>query len=296
MKTNLFALCLTGLFFQACQAQQGNSHQLNNAATVAVPTEIWVGKPQDSLIFTEKIGEVSGANLAERCISVGRAFIGTPYLSHTLEVAQPEQTVINLRGLDCWTLMDVALAMSLAQRDSVRDFHYFVQKIRHLRYKNGNVNGYGSRLHYFADWMLNASELGYGRDITQELGGVPLEKNVAFITDNPQLYPNSRDSNALAQIRVAQDRINAQTWYYIPKSKIHDIENQIQDGDILVLTSVRRNLDVEHQGFAVHDEKGALRFLHASSTSGKVVVSHRVLSEYLMRIKAVSGVMVFRFY
>jgi hypothetical protein len=299
MKTNMLIVCLAVLVFSSCQAQQGDTPNRNTAdkpSSAPAPYEPWVGKSQDSLIFMEKIGLVKGNSMPERCLSVGRAFIGTPYRAHTLEVADPEQVVVNLRGLDCWTLMDVALAMALVRRDSMLDFYAFVQKIRHLRYKNGIVDGYGSRLHYFSDWLLHAAELGYGRDITQELGGVPLQKTVDFITDNPKLYPRSRDSSALAHIKTAQERINAHTWYHIPKAQVPKIENQIQEGDILVLTSIRGNLDVEHQGFAVRDEKGALRFLHASSTTGRVVVSHREFPEYLMRIKAVSGVMVFRLF
>jgi hypothetical protein len=45
--------------------------------------------------------------------------------------------------------------------------------------------------------------------------------------------------------------INSHQWYYIPQHEIISMEHLIQDGDIICLTSVKQDLDVAHQGFAV---------------------------------------------
>lgn len=292
VKTALFLALLNGS--PSCTAQPVSAPP-SEVPPQSSPAEAWVGKPQDSLVFSEKITKVKGKILAERALSAAQTFIGTPYRSHTLEVSEPENTVINLRGLDCWTLMDAALAMAMCQRDSNPDFYNFVRHVRELRYKNGMPDGYGSRRHYFTEWLLYLSEQGIIYDITPELGGVPMKKKINFITANPALYPRTRDTAELNKIKTTQDHLNAQSWYYIPKTAVKKAQKHIRPGDIIVLTSVRSNLDVEHQGFAIYDTDGSMRLLHASSNRGRVMLSHRPLDEYLNRIKAVSGIMVFRF-
>lgn len=249
---------------------------------------------EDSLIFVQKIKNAHGDNLRERTLWFAKSFLGIPYKHHTLEVTSTEQTVINLRALDCWTYMDVALALAQTAGDSLPAFEHYVSRIRQLRYPNGVVNGYGSRLHYFYEWILNASELGLVRDITQELGGVPNPKTIQYITAHPIQYPKMKDSLDIARIKAGQERINAHEWHYIPKAQVKKIASKIETGDIIVLVSSRKDLDVEHQGFAVRDKDGVLKLLHASSTGGKVLISGRPLDVYLSRLPAMSGIMVIR--
>lgn len=288
----LWGMIFCSISLQHCTAQPT---QLPDAATNApLSTRYWSSLPADSLIFVEKIQAITGNTLSERILQVAQTFLGTPYIPHTLEKNEKEQVVINLRGLDCWTFVESCTAFAFTATDSVRSYEQYIDHIRQLRYRNGIVDGYGSRLHYFSEWVLNGIEKGYFYDITQELGGVKLTKKIQFITQNPKLYPKTRDSLALSKILLAQDRINAQEWFYIPKYKVKNIEDKIQPGDMIVITSNVKGLDVEHQGFAIRGKDGLLRLFHASSTSQKVTISKRSLSEYLGKVPAMSGIMVLR--
>ncbi|MCW8803688.1 MAG: DUF1460 domain-containing protein, partial [Ignavibacteriaceae bacterium] len=56
-------------------------------------------------------------NLAEKPIGdvnaeIGKSFIGTDYLSHSLEKNGDEQLVINLTGLDCTTFLENSLVLA----------------------------------------------------------------------------------------------------------------------------------------------------------------------------------------
>lgn len=44
--------------------------------------------------------------------AVGKSFLGTDYVAHTLEVGDTEQLVINLTGLDCTTFLENTLVFS----------------------------------------------------------------------------------------------------------------------------------------------------------------------------------------
>jgi hypothetical protein len=251
--------------------------------------------PADRRIFEEKwqIARKTRGALPEKALAVMQAFMGTPYGSHLLDRSSEEHLVVNLRALDCWTSVEICTATALSARDSVADYAHFCQILRQLRYRNGITNGYGSRLHYFSEWILQNANNGYLQDITAAVGGVPLRKTISFMTDNPLSYPKATDRIQVNSIRSGQDAINGHSWYYIPKTQVAQMESLIAPGDLLVLTSVIPNLDVEHQGFAVR-KNGHIYLLHASSTRKRVVVSTRTLSGYLAAVPQISGLMVIR--
>jgi Protein of unknown function (DUF1460) len=252
---------------------------------------------KDSLIFVEKLAlaRATPGTIAAKTLAVMRSFEGTPYVGGTLEAEGPEHLVINLQGLDCWTSVEVSLAIALTADDPAGDYDRFKQYVRTLRYWGGTIDGYGSRIHYFTGWVLQAEKLGFVEDLTAALGGEVLRKKVTFMTDNPISYPELADSLTRKRVVAAQDRINGRTWHYIPKKKVASVSGKIETGDIIVLVSSKSNLDVEHQGFAVRDPKtNQVHLLHASSTGKKVLVSGQTLHEYINRIPAMSGIMIIR--
>src|SRR5437879_3268554 len=51
--------------------------------------------------------------IGERTAAVGRALLGTPYKSFTLEIDdRVEAPSVNLGGLDCWTFFETSLAFA----------------------------------------------------------------------------------------------------------------------------------------------------------------------------------------
>lgn len=91
------------------------------------------------------------ASPTARTAYAAQKFIGVPYAAHTLE-GSPEQLTVRLDSLDCTTFVETVLALSYTageRRSSWRDFVYNLER---LRYRNGRIDGYPSRLHYISDW------------------------------------------------------------------------------------------------------------------------------------------------
>lgn len=245
----------------------------------------------DSVLFQEKqkiAEQESGLNA--KTLAVARSFLGTPYATGILDSPGEEKLVVNLRRLDCWTLVECSLAIAQTGSGSFDDYKSHLQQ---LRYWGGTVKGYGSRIHYFTGWLLQAEQLGVVRDITKDLGGVLYLKKVGYITARPAKYPKIRNSGVWKALLGAEKRINSHKWHYIHQSKIAAIENQLMDGDIILLTSAKRDLDISHQGFAVR-QNGRIHLLHASSLSKKVIISKQPLPEYVLSQKGQTGIMVAR--
>lgn len=251
----------------------------------------YVATAADSSAFLEKrrLAEAD-APVADRCLSVAKSFLGVPYVTGVLDRTREEVLTVNLRELDCWTFMENCLAISLVDDDSMESL---ARQIRGMRYWGGVIDGYGSRIHYFTGWLLQAEKSGLMKDMTKEFGGKPYDKKVGYISARPHKYPKISDEATLRDIRNAEKRINSHQWYYIPQHDIISMEHLIRDGDIICLTSVKQDLDVAHQGFAVR-KGNRVHLLHASSLAKKVIISGQPLAEYVLAQPGQSGIMVAR--
>ncbi|MCY7328805.1 MAG: DUF1460 domain-containing protein [Saprospiraceae bacterium] len=246
---------------------------------------------RDLEIFAEKQKiATSTPHKSAQTLLVAKSCLGMPYVHGTLESDGPEQLVVNLRQLDCWTFMENSLAFALTGSG---DFEAYQQHLQQLRYWGGTVNGYGSRIHYFSGWILQGQGRGYLRDVTADLGGLPYRKKIGYISTRPQKYPRVQDPATHHALVAAEARINRHAWHYIPKSKIAQIESQLREGDLILLTSAKSDLDIAHQGFAVR-KNGHIHLLHASSLAKRVVVSAEPLAQYMAKQRGQSGIMVVR--
>ncbi|MFN0015159.1 MAG: N-acetylmuramoyl-L-alanine amidase-like domain-containing protein [Saprospiraceae bacterium] len=250
--------------------------------------------PQDVAFFENKI-EVACASqtLPDRVLAVARSFIGTPYKTGTLDTETEERLTINLRAVDCWTFMEASLAIALTADAADPAFDTLQKFVQQLRYWGGTINGYASRIHYFSGWLLQAEKLGYLRDITRELGGVPYRNNIGYMTSHPKKYPRLRDPATFRQLRRVEDRLNRHPWHFIPQGSIEKMEHSIREGDLVAITSGKRDLDIAHQGFAVRIN-GRVFLLHASSLGRRVLISAQPLAQYVISQKGQTGIMVAR--
>lgn len=251
--------------------------------------------PADRSILEEKLALAAAAGpLHERVLAVARSFLGAPYVHGTLENTEKETLVINLRALDCWTLLENSLAITLAAADDGAPGETFPQFVQQLRYWGGRVDGYGSRLHYFSSWLIQAQQLGYLKDITASLpGAVPLRKSINYMSTHPASYPALRDPETFRQIQMVEQRLSRHAWYYIPQHKVAAMESEIRDGDVIAITSGKLGLDIAHDGFALR-VNGRVHLLHASSLGKRVVVSSQPLAAYLISQKGQTGILVAR--
>ncbi len=224
---------------------------------------------------------------------IARFFLGTPYQRNTLNVAKENLPVINLRELDCVTFVENVLALALLEKYESRMQTAFVENIVKLRYRNGEIVDYISRLHYSSDWLFEMQKARFLTDITQFAGGIPYHPEVCFMSEHADRYPPLKDKKLLDGIKKIETEINGRTYYYIPKEKLSESCNRIKNGDIILITTTIKGLDTSHLGFAL-EQDGEIYLLHASSQGKKVMISPRPLQEYMQGISSQSGIMVAR--
>ncbi|NAY91529.1 DUF1460 domain-containing protein [Muricauda sp. JGD-17] len=252
--------------------------------------------PKDKLYFETKmetIKNTKASSLGDTIIQVGKSFIGTPYLEKTLEVGDMETLVINLRGLDCTTFVENVLAFGLMIKKDKTHFEDFANHLETIRYRNGELNGYPSRLHYFTDWIRNNEQKGLVKDITSDLGGIESQKPINFMGTHRGLYPFLADDKNFVSIQRVENELAKERLCILPQDQIESKEQLIHSGDIIALATSIKGLDVTHTGIAIH-LNNRLHLLHASSKNGMVEVSEIPLADYVKNIKSNIGIIVAR--
>jgi len=224
---------------------------------------------------------------------IGKYFLEFPYAHNTLETEGRETLVVNLREFDCFTLVENVVVLARLISEKKHSFEDFTAKLERCRYRNGIVNGYASRLHYFSEWLSDNEKKGIIMDVTREIGGTRFVKKINYMTAHPDNYSMLNNNRMCREILVVERNLSERPFYYIPKAELRPYENAIEDGDIIAMTTSVVGLDIVHVGIAACLERG-IHLLHASEVDKKVVISDVTLHQYLYNRQAVTGIMIGR--
>ncbi|MFZ0454075.1 MAG: N-acetylmuramoyl-L-alanine amidase-like domain-containing protein [Ignavibacteriaceae bacterium] len=238
---------------------------------------------------------LEGKPIGDVIAEIGKSFIGTDYAANTLEKGDKEELVINLTGLDCTTFLENALTFARCIKENKTSFTDYQNELQRIRYRDGIINGYPSRLHYFSDWIYDNIKKGIISDVTKETGGEKITFKVNFMSGHPDSYKRLKDNPELIPIIKKQEKeISSREYYYIPKDKAASIENKIHDGDLIAITSNVKGLDINHVGIAVRLKDHRIHLLNAPNVGYKVQASKINLSDYLNKIKKDTGIIILR--
>ena len=244
--------------------------------------------------------KVRALPMGERTAWFGQMLLGTPYKGYTLEIDDHiEAPSVNLAGLDCWTFFETALAFARMVEEPEEQWtpETLLRCIEKDRYWGGECDGtYLSRLHYLEDWLHDNSKRGLVRDLTRSLGGINVANSAIEMTHNWKKYRYMRNNPELrAGITELESRLRRQPLVMIPKSRVRDIEDQLQNGDIIgIIGRDGASYGTSHVGLAIRKD-GVLCLMHASApfNFGKVIIESR-LSDYLSKHATHAGILVGR--
>lgn len=243
-------------------------------------------------VLTE-LSEETNTPISELMLKTGAFFMGTPYVAHTLETDK-EQLVINLRELDCTTFAENCLAISKTIKSRNPSFEQFAIELQKIRYHDGKIDGYTSRIHYFSDWIFEKDQKKIIESVSKEIAETPYSNHVYFMSTHPESYAQLKNNNELVKVIAEQEKtISEREYYYIPEDKIAELENKLMDGDIVGITTKIKGIGISHVGILVR-KAGRIHLMHASSSAKKVVVSEKTLEGYLLNSKSATGIMVAR--
>lgn len=218
---------------------------------------------------------------------IGKSYLGTPYVANTLDQNKKEELVIRTKAVDCLTFVEYVLAQALGSS--------FADNLQEIRYRDGVIDGYPSRLHYTSDWIDNGIRNGFLTDITAENSSDTTRLCLSYMSTHPKQYKQLADSpENIRRMAEYEKALSEKEVHWLPKSKLPGTGwPWVKAGDIIAITTNIRGLDIAHVGIAVYiNEK--LHLLHASSTLGKVVISEEPLSQMMNKNQSWTGIRVVR--
>jgi hypothetical protein len=265
--------------------------QNKSTADHAVDPNEFICKNKFDLAVAMKLREKP---INEVVVAIAETFIGTDYAANTIDAPGKEQLMINLQTLDCVTFYENSLVLARCIKKNKLTFEDFKTELQLVRYRGGVIDGYASRLHYTSDYFFDNEHKSVLKDVTKDLGGVLWKKKINFMSTHPEFYLQLKNSpENVEKIRKIEDEINTRPKYSIPKAYIKRIAPQINDGDIIGITTTIDGLDCSHTGIAVR-KHGKLHLLHAPVPGSKVQFTDLTIWEYLGKMKKDSGIIVAR--
>ena len=232
-------------------------------------------------------------------LDFARKFLGRPYVAATLEVADPEQVVVNLQGLDCATLVETSQALAMTRREGKTDVASYSRNLEKIRYFDGKNRGYTSRLHYLSFWMADLTKRKVAKEVLlPQALTQPLEIRLNYMSTHAGSYPFLKNHpERVREIAQLERKYSGKVGRFLPKSNVGLSRQQlgaVHDGDIITVVTQKAGLDYSHQGIAFWGNDGKLHMLHASSERKRVIADERTLEDYLKRISHAKGIRVFR--
>ena len=229
-------------------------------------------------------------------------FEGVPYVAHTLEISATEKLIINLRELDCTTLVENVFALALTAKQGSVKWDDYCSNLALICYRNGKPEGYASRNHYFYWWVENNMQK---KLVTLPDIPVPLRLrqviDVNYMSNHVDSYRMLKAGGAKVQklIRDYEKASFGKVMYYIPAAQLgakksSQLSTTVHDGDILAIVTRRQGLDTSHIGIAEWGSDGFLHLLNASKLAKKVILDLRPINKYMATQRLQQGIWVIR--
>ena len=263
-------------------------------------THAQIATEEDKQICKSKFDLAVSDSLSSKPIgdvitAIGKSFLGLNYEAFTLEKGEKETLVVHLTGLDCTTFLENCVVFSRCIKNGKTSFEDYTKELEFVRYRDGKLGEYPSRLHYFSDWIFNNTKKNIVEDVTKSIGGEPIKFKVGYMTKHPESYRQLKENEKFVAVVGKQEKeINARTFFYIPKNKVDRIESQIHNGDLIAITTNLEGLDIGHVGVALKMDDGRIHFMHAPLVGSKVQISELPLGGYLAKVKKHTGIIVLR--
>lgn len=238
-------------------------------------------------------------------------FIGIPYVGGTLDKGDTENLIINLRQLDCTTLIETVLALKMCAERKETTFSAYCRHLQDVRYIDGKI-AYDHRQHYFTVWIEDNKKQGIISRVDPssadlKSGNHPFKaiqrlSSVNYMSTHVSSYKMlSAHNEWLPGIKAMEKSMEGVTNRYIPKSALSTAKSKqrallrkyIQTGDIIVILTNKKGLDTSHIGMAVW-QGNELHMLNASSIHKQVILEPMTIYKYMQQHPSQLGIRVIR--
>ncbi len=235
-----------------------------------------------------------GETFGQLVVRAGRHQLATPYALAPPRDG-PEVLRIDLDTLECVSFVETSLALARCAWAERREPNCFTGEVEAWRYRGGRLGDYSSRLHYFADWILDNEARGRLRQVTAALGGQPRRLPHDIMTRSLAKFPPLRDPALRATMADIERRLSDAPWVLLPREQVRAAEAALESGDLLaIVNTLHPGSGIGHAGFVDRLDSRTPRLLHASSYRRRVLLTTQSIADYMTRRPDREAVMIAR--
>jgi len=290
------ALSLGGCQSSTTAAPETDSASALPDSTLSPPDSATAARFAAAMQYATQQNANAGS-VGELMQALGPHFRGRPYLEGTLDTGATESLVVRLDGFDCVTFVETTLAMARGVRAGDTTYAGFARRLAEQRYRDGTLQGYCSRLHYFTEWLADNEDRGIVDRLDDTLGGRRLADTLDFMSTHRSSYDRFATNDSLyACVQQMETDLRARQQdrpvRYVPQDSIRAVYDQLRAGDVVAIATSIEGLDVAHTGLVYAHDDGGRGLLHASLSDGVVVSPD--LQRYVQTIDHQIGIVVAR--
>lgn len=269
-----------------------------NIQAITLDNVNFYNESSDTSKITQILNDTYNANLKssnERISFIAHQFLGLPYVAHTLE-GNTEKLSVNVDQLDCTTFVETVIAMAYTVGEGRTSWRDYIHNLEKIRYRDGKLNGYSSRLHYISDWITDNQYRGNLTEVTTNFpGAIHKVKTLDFMTSHRDSYKALSDSIEFEKMKNVEIGYHNHRFPYIKTSTLRSksVRKLLKEGDIIALTTNMNGLDVSHMGL-ITIVNGVPHLMHASMKEMEVIIDLLPLHKYLSNSKSLTGIRVIR--
>jgi hypothetical protein len=201
---------------------------------------------------------------------------------------------VDLTSFDCVTFVETTLAFARMLKQGGRKPSDLLRQVGFIRYRQGSVGNFSTRLNYTTDWFVDNEKKHVLRLLSNLPGEQRFTQKVGFMSNHPDKYRQLVAHPDLVEvIRRQEDAINERHLKYVPLDKIASAETLLCTGDIVGVCTNQSGLDIAHTGLVLRTEDGVAHFVDASSMKKnmKVTIEPGPISQVLNWSGHLSGAM-----
>ena len=229
----------------------------------------------------------------ELVVRIGKQQLGKPYFDAPW-VPGPEVLECDVNSFQCVSFVESSLSLARCVWRGDSTPACFLRELQDTRYRNGIIDGFASRLHYYEEWLIDNARRGHLRSMTALLGGKPHPMVFSLMSTHPNDYPALQDANVRASIAAIEAGLTHQVIYVLDREHVAEAEAGMHTGDVIAITTAKAGILISHTGLVSKDAQGVAHLLHASSLRKHVVLTEKDLADYLSHGRDRRGILVAR--
>ena len=243
--------------------------------------------PEDTLKVNQIIRQLQAAaspSLGDRVVEAARALAG----AGEDDYYTADSTATLRINVDTFTpLMFVNTAVALAkasQRQGYSDWRNMATALESIALRRGEDQGYPSIMYHTSDWIIDNTNRGNLREITEDYRGgvVDRTKSLDEMTRYRKNFAALADSADFEKVRMTEMGFRTHRIPTLKKETIkkREILDDLQNGDIVILVPSRDGVDWWDIGI-VEIKDGEPYLIHLSPAQHQVVEEKESLLKYM---------------